>query len=304
MSVMPRPGVATRTVEPVHCVVAVGVDGTPSGWAALAWAVSEVAAGGGRLVVCRVRPEPVPSGARPDPAALQLADPPLARAVRSVRDRLGGHRVEVVLPAGDPVAVLDALAADADLLVLGAGERKISLPRLLGSTALRVAAHARAPVVLVRPLPSGRRGPFAGHVVAGVDGSPAAHAALEFGFRFAAAHRVPLVAVHVATEVPENYWVDDRMLETHFVAEPPGLALLSVEIEPLTRQYPQVAVKRAGYGGRAVPGLVAAAEGARLLVVGARGRRLPPPLLLGSVSQGVAATAGCPVAVVPVRRCE
>jgi nucleotide-binding universal stress UspA family protein len=50
--------------------------------------------------------------------------------------------------------------------------------------------------------------------------------------------------------------------------------------------------------GDSAESLVAAAEGAGLLVVGARGRSPFAGLMLGSVSQRCAAKAGCPVVIV------
>jgi nucleotide-binding universal stress UspA family protein len=52
------------------------------------------------------------------------------------------------------------------------------------------------------------------------------------------------------------------------------------------------------YHGGPVPALLRAAAGARLLVVGDRGRGAVARLLLGSVSQGVVSRAAGPVAVV------
>jgi nitroreductase len=82
---------------------------------------------------------------------------------------------------------------------------------------------------------SGRRhGPFAGQVVAGVDGSAGSRAAIEFAFDEASRHRRPLAAVHVTNENREDFWFDDVVLSTHFPSEPAGLDLLAAEIEPWT----------------------------------------------------------------------
>src|SRR5437588_677499 len=82
----------------------------------------------------------------------------------------------------------------------------------------RLAAHARCPVVVARPV-RGQGGLFAGHVVVGVDGSAPARAALAFGFGFAETHGLPLAAVHAAgthhDDQPGDVWVDDTFGETH-----------------------------------------------------------------------------------------
>jgi hypothetical protein len=163
-------GLADTAAPPWHRTVAVGVDGTPCGWQALAWAAEEAAAAGGIVVVC----------CRSTPAVgLELADPAIARAVAGVRARLGGRRVRVAVEAGDLGRVL--VDRGADLVVVGAADG--SAP----STARWVAAHAAGPVVVVRPVRH-PGGPFAGHVVVGVDGSGPGRAALAFGFRYAGAH--------------------------------------------------------------------------------------------------------------------
>lgn len=280
----------------------VGVDGSPASDAALEWAVGEVEVAGGDLLVCHAYlPEHIVRS--PSPGELDAAAGParqrLGAAVATAGRRLGSRRVRGELRVGNPAVMLIEAASTAQMVVVGTHGNLGRGARLLGSTVLRVAGHARCPAVVVRPLLSGSaRGPFANHVVVGVDESPPARAALRFGFRYAALHGCGLVAVHVATGWPNDFWTDDRMLQTYFVAEPPAEAMLSVAVEPWHHSYPQVPVKRAVFGGDPVRGLLRAAGGARLLVVGDRRRDDLRRLVLGSVSQGVAGHAGCPVAVV------
>lgn len=277
--------------------IAVGVASTATSWQALAWAADEAATTGGHLVVCHGCPAESVLGRYPAAvplAVLELADPPLARAVAATRARLGGERVSVrIRPERHAVELLADAARDADLLVLGApshGGRRETTHRLLG--------RAPVPTVVVRPL-HGRAGPFAGHVVVGVDGSEPSVAGLEFAFGYAATHRVPLVAVHAVAEAAGDFWFDDAMLETHFPTEPAGLRLLAEQVEPWSHKYPDVPVKRAVYAGRALPALLRAAAGARLLVLGARGHGPAARALLGSVSHGAVDRAAGPVAVAP-----
>ncbi len=72
-----------------------------------------------------------------------------------------------------------------------------------------------------------------------------------------------------------------------------------LQVEPLIARHPSVAVKRAVYGGDPVTGLRRAAAGARLLVLGRRGRLLPAALRLGSVSRAFAEHAEGVVEIVP-----
>lgn len=277
--------------------VVVGLGGS-GGWHALSWATDEVAVTGSRLLLCHAYP---PGSALAESrsttpiAHLELVDPPLARAIATARTRLGGDRVTLRLRPGRPGPLLVEAAAEADLVVVGQpGGRSHGG---WGSTTHYVAAHAPCPVVVVRPVAGAARAPFAGHVVIGVDG-PAAERALEFGFGYADAHRRPVAAVHVTPMRAEDFWFDEATLSTHLTAEPTGLDLLSELVEPWLRKYPHVPVKRAVYAGAALPGLVRAAEGAGLLVVGDHGRGAAARALLGSVSHTVIDRAGCSVALV------
>jgi len=270
----------------------VGVDGTSAGWQALAWAADEAAATGACLTVCRTGLMP-PGGLTME--AIELADPEFACFLHRVRDRLGGQRVGLRFDLGHPADVLHAAAArDADLLVVGA-----DAPAGRGACAARVASDAGVPVVVVRP--TGRRphGPFAGHVVVAVAGADVDPLALDFGFRYAAAHRLPVAAVHVGTYVAGDFWFDERTLETRFVDEPPALTVVTSVVEPFLPRFPGVPVKLVVLTGQPVQRLVDAARGARLTVMGRRRRRLAARLL-GSVSRAVLTTADGPVAVVPI----
>jgi nucleotide-binding universal stress UspA family protein len=227
---------------------------------------------------------------------LELVDPALARAVARTRTRLGGHRVTVrAEPARASTMILDA-ARGAQLVVLGPPARTDLLGRI--RTAHRVVAHSPVPVVVARRGGGRTHGPFAGHVVVGVDDTAASRAALEFGFQEAVLHRRPLAAVHVTAERREDFWYDETWLESHFVTEPVGLDLLAQEIEPWAHKYPEVPVKRGVFAGVPVDGLLRAADGAALLVVGGSTHHT----LLGTVADGVIDAADAPVAIVKEAR--
>jgi len=279
--------------------IGVAVDGTEAGWTALSWACDEAEAGAADLTACHTGPVHGLGGpgsdTRPDMPTLERADPDLARHLHAIRKRLGERRVNLEMTTRGAVHALLDLADRADLLVLGAGAT--TRPAHL-STAARVAAHAPVPVVVVRAVPPDCGGPFAGHVVVGVDGSAASRAAVRFGFRYARDHRVPLAAVHVSDRAAGDFWFDDTILETHFTTEPDSVALLAAEVEPVAVGYPQVPVKRAVFLGAPAEGLGRAAQGALLLALGRHGHRLPAPLRLGSVSRAFADQPPCVVAIV------
>lgn len=277
--------------------IMVGVDGGEAGWQALAWAAEECAARHGGLLICRVYQGGDQHALSPSPsaAALALADPQLARQVDAVRARLGGQHVAVTVGFGDPARHLVETAADASLIVVGGGRHHTRT--WLTSVPGRVAAHARVPVAVIRPVPAGH-GPFAGHVLAGFDGGEPARAALGFAFEHAARHHLPLAAVHIVAAGPDGVWVDDDLLETHLLEPPASLEMLDAEVEPWHHKYPEVHVRRVILRDRPAAGLLATAATARLTVVGDRGLGPAARLFVGSVSQAVLANAAGPVVVV------
>ncbi|MGH3727281.1 MAG: universal stress protein [Micromonosporaceae bacterium] len=281
--------------------VVVGIAGSQAGDTALDWAINEAQTTGADLVVCHAyTPEhilrPPPAGAV-GAAGDEQAQRRLDAAVATARRRLGPGRVRAELGLGDAATVLIEASVGTAMLVVGRHGHFEQTARLSGSTAHRVAAHASCSVV-VRPLVSGVPGPFTGHVVVGLDETAAGLAALEFGFRYAAQHELPVAAVHVAPGWSGEFWTDDEMLQASVAEEPEALTRLAVRVESWRARYPQVPVKRAGYGGDPVRGLLRAAGGARLLVLGDRPHEGLRRLMLGAVSQGVVGHADCPVAVV------
>ncbi|MFC0527664.1 universal stress protein [Phytohabitans kaempferiae] len=296
---------ATRhTPDRVRPTILVGLGGS-DGWQALAWAADEAATTGAKLELLHVCPPGSPLAARapsPSLAVVELFDPPLARAVATARARLGGDRVRLRLVPGRPGPLLAAGAERADLVVVGPPARRYLGG--YGSTAHHVVAHAPGPVLVARPVTAGPDAPFLGHVVVGVDGDGDPDPALEFGFEHAARQHRVLAAVHVTGRQREDYWFDESTLSTHFSAEPASLELLQRAVEPWMRAYPEVSVKCAVYGDRPLPGLMRAARGARLLVLGERGRgRLGPAgrTLFGSVAHGALDQTTGPVVVVRAR---
>jgi nucleotide-binding universal stress UspA family protein len=273
--------------------IAVGV-GRSGDRAALVWAAEEADRAAARLVIVHVCPPESPlarlSGA-PWMPSTGLCEPALAGAVGAARARLGGPRVALQIRTGGPAAALVDASVGVDVLVVGAGRT--------GRTARRVIRGARCPVVVVRREAPAPGAPFAGHVVVGVDGSAAARAACEFAFDYADEHGVPLAAAHVSAHSDDDYFYDESTLSTHFTTEPAVLELLAAEVEPWSLKYPQVIVRRAVLCGTVVDGLVRAAAGARLLVIGDKRRGAVSRARTGDVPFAVVRRADCPTALVP-----
>jgi nucleotide-binding universal stress UspA family protein len=275
--------------------VVVGIDGSATSRAALAWALREARLLEAPLTICHVHP--VAGLAGTHPVGADVGAETLERAETTAVHALGPDRVTAALRHGDAARGLARIAEGARMLVIGTHGSMSHGARLFAPLSLRIITRAPCPVVAV-PLMAGRTGPFAGHVVVGVDGSATAREALEFGFAHASRHGLPLAAVHVTDEPSGDYWTDDQFLDTHFAEEPPAETLLATEVEPWELRYPDVPTKRAVYSGQVAPGLLRAAAGAQLLAVGDRGRGLAARTVLGSVAQHMVGAVTCPLAVV------
>jgi len=158
---------------------------------------------------------------------------------------------------------------------------------LLGSVSLQVAAHARAPVTVVRGHWRRVPGQYPPPVVVGADGSPEAQAALEFAIAEAALRDVPLIAVCALADSAAVVGIA-RNVETAFGAA----------VDKAEAGHPDVIVQRRVDPGAPRSALLTAASRGQLLVVGARGRGGLEEMLLGSVSLALLHHAACPVTIV------
>jgi nucleotide-binding universal stress UspA family protein len=136
-------------------------------------------------------------------------------------------------------------------------------------------------------------------IVVGIDGSPAAAAALEWAVAEARLRDAQLLVVHVwgipvlAYASPYGAGVTGEVVEAERKAAADALdaALEHVDREGLDLRSELVE-------GAPAQSLLDAAERADLLVVGSRGHGGFAGLLLGSVSQQCAQHAQCPVVIV------
>jgi nucleotide-binding universal stress UspA family protein len=137
-------------------------------------------------------------------------------------------------------------------------------------------------------------------IVVGVDGSEGSRRALAWAVDEARLRRAQLEVVHAwhAPYLASGPWVPapdpgDEAFEAD-ARHTLDAAVAVVETAALDQS-----VEAALWCGGTVPGLIAAAKGADLLVVGSRGRGGFTGLLLGSVSQELAQHAPCPLVIVP-----
>jgi nucleotide-binding universal stress UspA family protein len=163
---------------------------------------------------------------------------------------------------------------------------------LLGSVAHTVAREAVCPVVLVPDVPVPRH-PH-GVVVVGIDGSPAASAALDWAVTEADRRNAELVVVHAWRDTYGTV-VDDE--EAHDLRRVDAALELDIAIEH-ARSIARGPVRGALVEGRAADAIIESGFHADLLVVGSRGRGAVRSTLFGSVAHAVAERAKRPVAVI------
>lgn len=280
--------------------VVVGADGSESALRAVRWAARAArSTGRGLLVVSAyggVDPSLVADAdiwRRYQQELLDQARVLAGRAVETAEAEAPSLEVVHELVDGPAAPALLERAGDGLLVVGEQGAGGLG-GALLGSVASTVAAHAEGPVVVVRgEVATGPDAP----VVVGVDGSPASATAIDFAATVADTEGCPLVAVHtwfdpLVDSVPEAFVDLDAITADE-------RRVLSEQLAGRSAIHPDLDVSMVVTRSRAVRELLDRARGARLLVVGTRGRGGFAGLLLGSVSRGLVHRAPCPVAVVP-----
>ncbi len=278
--------------------VVVGADGSPHSEDAVRWAAALAARHGRPLRIVTVSDIPGAAGVR-DRLPADLAEA-VHRGAREIAGRAAAVPADADLPvtaevvAGHAAAALVEASADAAVVVVGTRGRGAIMGTLLGSVSAQVARHASCPVAVVPPGDGARRS--AGPVVVGVDGSHLGAAALATGFREASALGAPLVAVHA--------WSDQPMTSFHgfgahlqYDEEAVGQAVLAEQLAGYAEEYPDVAVACSVVPDLPEDAILRAAERARLIVMGTRGRGGVTGLLLGSTALKVLRAAPCPVLV-------
>jgi nucleotide-binding universal stress UspA family protein len=235
-------------------------------------------------------------------------DPALAlRHARSIAlaeaDRVAtsykGLRVVPVTVVGDPATTLVDESERATLVVVGSRGPNASRG-LFGSVSARVAAHAKAPVMVVRPSTPGDTVRLRKGILVGVDGSAGAQAALDFAFAEAALRGTDLTALYAWTLPP----VDNAGVHADPTPDQPQAErMLAEALAGWQEKYPTVAVhRRAVHSREPLSTLRAESSASELVVVGSRGHGAVLGPLLGSVSHGLVRHSPVPVAVAHLNR--
>lgn len=289
--------------------VVVGVDGTQSAHTAAMWAAAEAARRHLplRLVYAYTAPSMFYPWSHGTDALDREARSGATRMVEELAEEIrSSHTLHVAgkVRAGHPVDVLREESQTAVLTVVGPHGSQQFAEALLGSVAARIAGRAASPLVVVRTTDPDTPPRLTGPVVVGVDHVAHDDAALVFAFDEARRCAAPLVAVHSWNEQglrDASTWLPFTVTLTGI--EGAARQRLHDLIEPWASAYPDVDVREVvstHHPAATLLGLAdsAAAEPARMLVVGRRGSGGFRRLLLGSVSSSLIAYAPCPVVVV------
>jgi nucleotide-binding universal stress UspA family protein len=284
----------------------VGVDYSPSSETALSWALETAARRQVplRIVhVCEVSQRQLESvdqdATRMTALLVDQGQLLLDKALEVARTSHPEVETSVRMGLGSARDRLVQESVDADLVVVGNRGLGGFTGMLLGSTALFVTSHARCTVVAV-PTPSAVSTQGLG-VVVGVDDPGDAQAALDFAFHEANTLHEPLTAVHAwhmpYIVGPAPGVVPPLLVDFELLQEQERL-LLDDALGGWQEKFPEVDITKEVVCERPASALVDRAKGARLLVVGTRGRSELRGLMLGSVGHAVLHHARRPVAVV------
>jgi nucleotide-binding universal stress UspA family protein len=269
-----------------HSHVVVGYDGSKAGDRVVRWAVTEAKLRRIGVTICHAWHWEFPMS-QIDPEWLgivkRMAGHVLDHGVFIARTIAPTVQVRKILLPGPPASALLHEAEDAEAIVVGA--RGDGEPRA-GSTAVRTAAMASCPVVMIRGA-----GPADGRIVVGVDGSAGGDAALAFAFEEAALKGWHVHAVHGCGDTDRATETDPELLRRR------AGVMLERAVAPWRDKYPQVAAWTHLVMESPLEALTMAATGTEMLVVGDHGTGGRAPVMLGPVSHAVLHRAPCTVTV-------
>ncbi len=282
----------TNTEQPRDAVV-VGVDGSPAGDRALAFAVEQAARSHRPLhLVHATGVGIVPWTEERLQRQREITEERRQRAVE-LDDEVAVTAATVV---GEAAASLVEASRTASLVVLDAGGLGTAMGVLMGATTHQVAAHAHCPVMVTPHTDEPSR---SGPVVVGIDADERSAAAIEWAFAEASARDAELVAVHTWWwEDPNPFFGGvDREEIWQEVAESQRL-LVAEMLAGWQEKYPDVVLIPSLVRGQAATVLEDVSGSSQLVVVGSRGRGGFAGLLLGSVGLHALHHTRCPLVVV------
>ncbi|MFJ6015867.1 universal stress protein [Streptomyces sp. NPDC092952] len=284
--------------------IVAAVDGSEGSLRALDWAASEAARSRLPLRVVHAslweRYETAwPTFDTGRPAERVLAEHLVASAQERVERLHAEVRTTADVRPEDPVHALVRESHQAALLVLGSRGRGRIAGMLLGSVSLAVAGRSHCPVVVV-PAAAPEIPPEPARVVVGIGDAAGPSAAVRFALAQAVSRHGELIAVRAwrcpAHEAAKHPLLSGSPTSAH---RQEAADHLEEVLAVLERSGPGADIHRSVVQGPAHQVLIEAAQGAELLVVGARRADGHPGSRLGPVNHAVLHYASCPVAVVP-----
>jgi len=283
--------------------IVVGVDGSPHAARALQWAIKQATVEHRRLTLAHSINTASPAfidaaivDSRSSRSILEMAGQQVLDEARSTVEGTAPElEVHEAFALADPRDVLLQLSEKASTLVVGSRGRGRVRSLLLGSVSAALVQHAHCPVVVVRPEHGDavRNG-----ILVGFDASPESRPVLEFAFREAYLHQLPLTVLECRWDVQLPMGTDS-VSDAVGDLEPEGL-FLAEATAAMKQQYPDVHVTTRTTRGLPHEAITRVGEQMDLIVVGAHQHGRIARALLGSVSVAVVESATCPVAVVPV----
>jgi nucleotide-binding universal stress UspA family protein len=276
----------------------VGFDGSAPSIRAVVWAAGEAERRGAGLqvVACYSPPAVVSPWYGTVPYDLDLIhdeiEADMAKTTDQARRDHPGVSIASRVVLGSPRTELLRESDGSELLVVGSTGAGAVESWLLGSVAHAVSRSARCPVVLV---PNVHLPRDVGRVVVGVDGSPAADAALDWAIDEADRRDAELVVIHV-WHYPYGTELDDA--EGRDLMRVDAALVLDRAMERANEVARGPVVGKLVDGGTAADVLVALGRDADLVVVGSRGRGGLRSTLFGSVAHAAAERSTGPTVIV------
>jgi nucleotide-binding universal stress UspA family protein len=287
----------------VHSGILVGVDGSASSKAAVAWAARDAAMRGAPLTLVHVLAAPVVMTFPETPMPPGYMDWQEEQAKRHIQDAFkiveqttgssGPPQVEADTVVGPTVPTLVDLSKDAVMMVVGSRGYGWLRRSLMGSVSSNLVRHANCPVAVIHDAGPSMPHPSGAPVVVGVDGSPVSDAATAVAFEEASFRGVELVAVYAWHDV--NVFDVPGLNVSAMQAD--GERVLAEQLAGWRERYPDVKVRRVVVCDRPADQLIEQSHSAQLVVVGSHGRGGFAGMLLGSVSVAVVQSARIPVIV-------
>lgn len=285
--------------------IVVGVDDTDSALTALDAAAAEAALRHRPLHVVHADPFATAADSTAGPLPADEPGQWVTRAMERASAAYPRLTVTGEVARGFAQPVLVEASRDAELVVIGDRGLGAVARALVETVAGGLALRSSCPVLVVRgpsspgPASLAAASPSAG-IAVGVDGSPEAQAALGFAFAEADLRGRSLAIVHAWSRPGPRRTGAVLPMDFDAMSIRAGAERMVAELSAGWREkYPGVRVRSLLVHGHPREVLAEIGETVSLIVVGTRGRTVPPVPELGSVSRHLLYRAPCPVVVVP-----